>query len=265
VDSSFYDVDSFINSFKNSTRPVFISVNIQSLNAKFEKLLEITNRFLSSKLPIEVLALQETWSIKYANLLELPGFQKLIYKNRTVGKGGGVGFYVKNGLSVKQIEPPFRYFTNKIFESLTLEITDSSSKNNRQYIVSNVYRSPTLIRGYTLANQIAEFSNTLEQLLSFLNSSKKKSYVFMDANINLLSISNSDLAMTHLETIHNNGFIMSNLKATRMFNDTCSLIDHILCNDNSNKIYSGSIVDDLSDHFMTFIQPDLCPNSKKTK
>jgi hypothetical protein len=48
-----------------------------------------------------------------------------------------------------------------------------------------------------------------------------------------------------------------------MCNDTYSLIDHILCNDNSNKIYSGSIVDDLSDHFMTFIQPDLCPNSKK--
>jgi hypothetical protein len=48
-----------------------------------------------------------------------------------------------------------------------------------------------------------------------------------------------------------------------MCNDSYSLIDHILCNDNSTKINSGSIVDDLSDHFMTFIQPDLCPNSKK--
>jgi hypothetical protein len=60
---------------------------------------------------------------------------------------------------------------NRVFESITLEISDGS---DRSYIVSNVYRSPTLIRGYTPAAQQEEFSNKLEQLLMFLSSMKKK-------------------------------------------------------------------------------------------
>jgi hypothetical protein len=188
------------------------------------------------------LALQETWDVKYPNLLELPGFQRILFKNRMLGKGGGIGFYVKNGLSAKVIDPPFNSFTNRIFESLTLEITDSS--NNRQYLVSNIYRSPTLIRGCTIASQIEEFDDFFEQLLSFLDRSNKKSYVFMDANINLLNIGNCNHVNNHLDTICNNGFVLTNLKASRIHNGTKSLIDHILAKDNSRKICTGSIIDD---------------------
>jgi hypothetical protein len=43
---------------------------------------------------------------------------------------------------------------------------------------------------------------------------------------------------------------------------TSSLIDHILSKDNSRKICSGSIIDDLSHHFITFLQPDLFQRHK---
>jgi hypothetical protein len=187
----------------------------------------------------------------------------VIFKNRSVGKGGGVGFYIKNGLQIKSIDPPFNSFADKVFESLSLEITDSS--NNRQYIVSNIYRSPTLIPGFTVAGQLEDFNSKFEQLLLYLSNSRKKSYVFMDANINLLNIDNNQQVLSHFNTICNNGFLLQNLKATRMYNGANSLIDHILSNDSSTKLCSGSIIDDLSDHFITFVQPELCKKSKKAK
>jgi hypothetical protein len=50
-----------------------------------------------------------------------------------------------------------------------------------------------------------------------------------------------------------------------MFNGTVSLIDHIICNDKSREFYSRSIIDDLSDHFITFVQPVNCPKKQNCK
>jgi hypothetical protein len=86
--SKFYDVEVFIETFKNTKLPIFINLNIQSLNAKYNKLNDLVNRLLQNKVPIQIIALQETWNIKYVNSVELPGFQKLIFKNRSIGRGG---------------------------------------------------------------------------------------------------------------------------------------------------------------------------------
>jgi Reverse transcriptase (RNA-dependent DNA polymerase) len=263
IDSKFYDVDSFIYKFKDAKSPIFLNLNIQSLNSKHSKLKELTNLFLKNGIPIDVIGLQETWNIKYADLLELPGYQSLVYKNRTTGNGGGVGFYIRNGINFKIIEPPFRSFVNKVFESLTVEITDSSNRACKQYIISNVYRSPTLARGYTAVEQYDEFSSKFEQLLEFLNSSNKDSYVFLDSNINLLNVDNNQTANSYIDIVCNNSFLLTNFKATRMQNNCNSLIDHILSNDKSVKMTSGSIIDDLSDHWVTFLQPNL--NVKKRR
>jgi hypothetical protein len=50
-----------------------------------------------------------------------------------------------------------------------------------------------------------------------------------------------------------------------MYNRAVSLIDHILCNDKSREFYSGSIIDDLSDHFITFVQPISCPKKQNCR
>jgi uncharacterized protein YcgL (UPF0745 family) len=139
--------------------------------------------------------------------LELPGYQGLVYKNRTTGNGGGVGFYVRHGINFKIIEPPFRSFVNKVFESLTIEISDSSNRACKHYIISNVYRSPTLARGYTVVEQYNEFSSKFEQLLEFLNSSNKNSYVLLDSNINLLNLDNNQTANSYIDIVCNNSFL----------------------------------------------------------
>jgi Reverse transcriptase (RNA-dependent DNA polymerase) len=263
--SDFYDVDSFVCKFKKTKVPIFLSLNAQSINAKHDSLVELCNIFSKENLPISIIAIQETWNVKYANLLDLPGFQRLIFKNRTVGRGGGVGIYVKNGLTCKVIEPPFRSFINKIFESITLEITDSIASNCKHYTVTNIYRSPSAINGINAADQIDEFFNKMEQLFDYLNSLKKKSYVFLDSNINLLDMGINQQAANYFNLICNSGFVNTNLKATRMQKNCNSLIDNILTNDKSSCMFSGSIINDISDHWMTFLVPNSNTKQKKVK
>jgi Reverse transcriptase (RNA-dependent DNA polymerase) len=88
--------------------------------------------------------------------------------------------------------------------------------------------------------------------LPILTKPKYTSVIFSDCNINLLKINSSPLAAEYLDTCHSNGFIQTNFKATRIQNLLYSLIDHIMTNNINHDITTGTIVDDLSDHFMVF-------------
>jgi len=62
VDCKYYDDDSLSLNFSNSNKIIIASLNIQSLNSKFENL-----KNLLPTLPptVQILALQETWKIPY--------------------------------------------------------------------------------------------------------------------------------------------------------------------------------------------------------
>jgi hypothetical protein len=83
------------------------------------------------------MALQETWAIKHPESLTIPHYH-LTYINRPVGRGGGVGFYVRDDVSFKTIED-LSVFVPKIFESLTIELII----NKKKLSVTSVYRPPT--------------------------------------------------------------------------------------------------------------------------
>jgi hypothetical protein len=160
-----------------------------------------------------------------------------------VGRGGGVGFYIRNGLDFKILDMPFDSFTDRLFESLTLLISDNSNVKCKQYTVTSLYRSPTPINNVTQANQIDSFLNTFDQLTNFVRNRKLCSFICMDSNLNLLDL-NSQIPSSFLSNIIANGFIPINLKATRVQNQSISLIDQIVVNEPDKCCYSGSIVDD---------------------
>jgi hypothetical protein len=89
VQSKFYDTLTFSDSCINSKNPILLSINVQSLNAKHEGLKAIINDLTSKNIPIDIIVLQETWNIKYCNLLTIPGYHNILFKNRKVGRGGG--------------------------------------------------------------------------------------------------------------------------------------------------------------------------------
>ena len=75
----------------------------------------------------------------------------------------------------------------------------------------------------------------------------------MDSNINLLKINHSQSTALYLETIFANGFLQKIGKATRIQGNTFFLIDHILTKTEINVELSGTIISDISDHFINFV------------
>ena len=86
-----------------------------------------------------------------------------------------------------------------------------------------------------------------------------------DSNINLLRFDNHPPAVSLIESAMENGFIQTVMKASRIFDGKISLIDHIFTNTKNIEITSGSIVCDISDHFITFISPPLSKQQIKKK
>ena len=132
--------------FKRTKKPSHATV---PLNSKFEQLKLQTLELISSNVKIDVIAIQETWEIRYPETLLIPGFQTLIFKNRTGMRGGGVGFYVRTGLNFKVIDD-LSPFENKILESLTIKLEYPGSKS---VLLTSAYRSNGAITGVTEAQQ----------------------------------------------------------------------------------------------------------------
>ena len=89
VDSHYFDLNSFKTSFSQTKSPIYLSLNIQSLQSKFADLKHLVSEFLNDEVCIDLIILQETWNINFPELLVLPDYQKLVYKNRSGMRGGG--------------------------------------------------------------------------------------------------------------------------------------------------------------------------------
>ena len=94
------------------------------------------------------------------------------------------------------------------------------------------------------------------QLLN-LSSRNLDTYIFTDSNINLLNLLTDSSSRSYFNTFTERGFTLTNLKATRIQGNSSTLIDHIITNSNAPAMLSGSIIDDISDHFITFLSPKL--------
>ena len=234
----YFDLDTFANKF-TSNSIIFLSFNVCSLMSKHQNLSSAINDMLQKQVKIKVIAVQETWNVPYPELVNINGF-KLLIKTRTNNRGVGIAFYVKDDITCK-IKHNLSPFYEKEFECLTVEIVLKKKK----LILSNIYRSPTPTINATQAEHTDSFINHLNVHLSNLANLNTDSYVFMDSNINLLKINHSQSSALYLETIF--------AKATRIQGNTFSLIDHILTKTEINVELSGTIISDISDHFINFV------------
>jgi hypothetical protein len=128
IDSKFYTFDTLCNTPTLIESPLFLSINIQNLNSKHAELCFTIEELQKKNVKIDVIAIQETWEIRYPELVNIPGFQTFVFKNRANMRGGGVGFYVRNGLKfciLDDLSP----FEDKIFESLTIKLTNHCNKS----------------------------------------------------------------------------------------------------------------------------------------
>jgi hypothetical protein len=214
--------------------------------SKHEKLKEFALNLISRNVPLYVIAVQEIWSIHVKELVDIPGFN-FMYKTRQDGRGGGEGFYVKEDILFRECNL-YQYIDSQ-FENLIIDVTI----NKRKFLLCNIYRSPNVMGNVSMRDLIESYNNRLDELQQILNRHQQHTLiVFSDCNINVLKINNSPLAAEYLDTCHTNGFMLTNLKASRVNPNSYSLIDHILVNSVTNDILSGTIICDISDHFPIF-------------
>ncbi len=109
------------------------------------------------------------------------------------------------------------------------------------------------------------FLINLNQVLNSLSLRNTSTFVFSDTNINLLKLTNNIPATEYLETVHSNGFLQLICKATRIAGNSYSLIDHVLCNRFKSDYVTGTILLDISDHFMNFLSIPLSSSKNDSK
>jgi hypothetical protein len=118
LSSKFHSIESLSSLCSNQKSAVYLSLNVQSLLSKHEQLSTEISELELNNVTIDAIALQETWVVKYTDLVPLNGFNPLIFKRRRDMRGGGVGFYIRNGLTAEIVEN-LSPFENKIIEALT--------------------------------------------------------------------------------------------------------------------------------------------------
>jgi hypothetical protein len=246
---------------KEGNAPIFLSINIQSLNSKYEELRQIILELEIKNIPIDIIAIQETWEIQMPDSLILPGFQTIVYKNRANMRGVGIGFYVRNGINFKIMEN-LSPFEPKILETITLQVVYPNRPT--PFLLTCAYRSNGPLVNVTVNQQMERFLNLFEDLLHNLSHSRLESYVFIDSNIDLLNLHKDD-SSNYINAILSHGFLQCTMKSTRMQQNSKTLIDQILSFSKNTNIYSGTIISDLSDHFFTFIRPNFSKQKCKEK
>ena len=137
VNSKYFNIESFSTKCKSENKPVVISLNIQSLQSKFNDLVAFISTLNGKNIFIDAITLQETWAVPYPEAVSIPGYQKNGINCREKSRGGGVGFNVCNNIEF-ELQKNLSPFHEKIFDSLSIRIKFGKQK----FLFTNVYRSP---------------------------------------------------------------------------------------------------------------------------
>ena len=126
-------------------------------------------------------------------------------------------------------------------ESVFIEI---QGYNNRKTVVSAIYRPPN--------TDVHQFTKEFEHVLEAITSSSTDCFLTGDYNIDLLNTTNRE-TLGFINLLFSNRIIPVISLPTRHTDDSMTLIDNILTNQNGGHSTTGVILSDLSDHLPIFI------------
>ena len=234
-----------------------ISLNCQSLNAKFEMLKTYIDKWNDSNGKLDAICLQETWLAAGADssLLQLPGYN-LISQGKTCSVHGGVAIYIheKYDYKILNIDVVSDLWDGQFLE---INVTDKFSVKKKVVIV-NLYRPPRPNIN-NMENFINDFSNITEKLRNF-------KYVIMtgDFNINLLNFRTNNMVNQFLNSVMANGYLPKVTVPTRLTQCKGTLIDNffVKVSHDYSPTTTRVLLNQISDHLPCFISLDFI-NSQK--
>ena len=165
-------------------------------------------------------------------------------------------FYIRNNIEYFLRED--LSINNKCIESLFIEVKKESIGKSQDAIVAVIYRPPD--------TNIRTFNEYLSSILLKTKAEKKLLYFMGDFNINLLNTDSHHATQEFADIMYSHAIIPNITKPMRVTKKSATLIDNIFCNSlfTTQKILSGILFTDLSDHFPVFMLTiHLIQNRKK--
>ena len=164
--SPYYENDSFVHlANSNQDKFIILSLNCQSLNAKFNELRLYVELYAENLCSPTVICLQETWLHENSDisLLQLPGYQ-LVWRPRSCSAHGSVAFYFLDYLSYTVVNV-FENTTS--WDGLFIEVELGSERPGfpkENLIVGNIYRPPN-----SNIYSITSFTDDIQQIFRDLD------------------------------------------------------------------------------------------------
>jgi len=220
-----------------------IHVNIRSLNANYSKLLQL---LVNLNVQFDVIVLSEIWSTNIQFLDNIIPNYNFFYDIPDYSKVGGVGIFVNNKYTAFVRED--LKIENSIYKIENIFLEVKIQRNT--FIVGGIYRHPN--------NNVAVFRDDLECLLQKINKiNKVESLITGDVNIDLLRYESHLDTKKYIETLFAHNFLPYSFIPTRITDRSSTIIDHFYFSVNnltnlSSKIFTGNIVNDLSDHLINY-------------
>ena len=246
TESKYFNIEQLIDQLKSNKYSFnVLSLNCQSLNAKFDQLRILITRLEAEDINIAVICLQETWLTPTSNLnfYELPGY-KFISQDSICSSHSGISIYVQDKYEYSMLP---LYNENTIWQGQFLKITNLDGKG---VIVGNVYRPPS-----DLAQSHMVFCENMNNILCNLENQNSEVIICGDFNIDLLKVNIKKTTTDFYDMITSSGFFPKITLPTRITYHSSTLIDNIFCKLSSRLINSrAGIVDThISDHLPIFI------------
>ena len=208
--SPYFGDDELINSNVHDKYTFsIVSLNCQSLHAKFDYIKVLVDKFINNNAPIQVLCLQESWfsTDTDLSLYNIPGYH-MISSGHYASNHGGLVIYLHN-----KWDYVFKTCNtvSKLSERQIIEVYDPTNTFKRNIIIGNIYRPPYNTRYYT-DTFLEEFKSTLSEF----HFNRQNTYFCGDYNIDLLKVKRFQFNEEYFDSILTAGYIPTITLPTRL-------------------------------------------------
>ena len=102
IRSSYVDETTFSNSFSNNKNITMMSLNIQSIAAKYLEFVNLIDILSLKNANPDIFLIQESW-IKDASLVNIKGYKAVLNARPSNLRGGGTMIFAKSNLNMKHL------------------------------------------------------------------------------------------------------------------------------------------------------------------
>ena len=176
-----------------------LSINIQSIRAKFDKLMALLTFLNEKECSFSVICIQETWLKDSDDIsrFQIPGYN-LVHQGSHCSDHGGLFIYLLNGFTYY---PKIVSEKSNRWEGLFLDVYHDNMKNKT--VIGNIYRPP---RRNNCNSEIELFLDEIRPVIQKLNKEKSSIFLSGDFNLHLLDIMEREKNQEYHDLYVSNGF-----------------------------------------------------------